>query len=98
MTTVTKVDGLIAVFPMGKFNVVARECASLDCGCRWWVGMRMDLKEVSTVLDPCDDESHEAMMAEANARLVESLDNPRPVPLIDVLVEILSEVATEGAS
>lgn len=66
------------------------ETALLPCGCGAHVGIRLDKQEPTTGTFQCSEE-HRAMMDHFQLLLRESLVEPGPELLIDVLLSLLDE-------
>lgn len=74
--------------------IIGKLRAEAPCGCTVWMGVRGDNKdkEVATSADPCRDE-HKGLMEAFNTRMAASLRNPTDRPLIEVIDDMLGEIA-----
>jgi hypothetical protein len=82
-----------AAVPTG---MVSNERAELNCGCKVWIGLRLDNHEVATDFEACSDD-HQPLAERFNLALTDSLVNPSRRPLVDVVDELLvSSVTDEG--
>lgn len=79
--------------PAPPAPVTARDRARLECGCMVLVGVRTDTRppEPATGSMACSSE-HQGLMDEFNRRLRQSLADPQPRLMIDVVDELLTEV------
>jgi hypothetical protein len=72
----------------GKPKVSGTQMAMRECGCRVYVGRRVDNGEAATVTRGCGP-GHRELMREFRVAMINSLRNPTKRPLIDVVDEIL---------
>lgn len=81
----------LVAFP-GNPPMLVNEAASLPCGCRVLVGLRLDILEAATMAMPCSG-SHVSLMERFNELLRDSLSAPRSQPLVEVCEELLASAA-----
>lgn len=74
----------------GNPMVLVSECASVECGCRVFVGRRIDNKEAATVAVVCLPE-HRPMLEDFNRRFLATLPSDSTEPLIEVADRLLLE-------
>lgn len=61
------------------------------CGCKVVVGKRTDTWEAATVACPCGEAHLHGPIADFQRRLMASLDEPKNVPAIEVIRDLLEE-------
>jgi hypothetical protein len=83
-------------FPTGMLlpgppPMLSAEQAVLPCGCMVPVGIRMDTDELAVTAVACC-KAHEAGLERLRGFLEASLQNSQPIPVMDVVVDLLGQM------